>query len=76
MCPSPLPLCHTHINVAILALSIADREHWQLVKKQFSSAGTKSRVLNALALLVESGSIYCALVVIVFLALSPDSQIR
>ncbi|KAM5536550.1 hypothetical protein V8D89_009827, partial [Ganoderma adspersum] len=40
-------------------------EHWQLVKKQFSSTGTKSRVLNVLALLVESGSIYCALVILV-----------
>lgn len=40
-------------------------EHRQLVKKLFSAAGTKSRVLNALALLVESGSIYCAFVTFV-----------
>ena len=36
-----------------------------MVKKQFTSTGTKSLVLNALALLVESGSIYCALLVLV-----------
>lgn len=31
--------------------------------KYFSEAGTKSQVLKVLALLVESGSVYCALMV-------------
>ncbi len=44
------------------------RKHRQLVKKLFSAVGTKSRVLNALALLVESGSMYSALLVILRLA--------
>ena len=33
------------------------------MKKQFAAAGTRSQVLQALALLVESGSMYCVLMV-------------
>ena len=40
-----------------------NREHRQLVEKHFATAGTKSRVLQALALLIESGSIYSAFIV-------------
>ncbi|KAM5536546.1 hypothetical protein V8D89_009823 [Ganoderma adspersum] len=40
-------------------------EHRRLVRKHFREAGTKSRVLNALGLLVECGSIYCALLIFV-----------
>ncbi|KAM5538776.1 hypothetical protein V8D89_007498 [Ganoderma adspersum] len=36
-------------------------EHRRLVKKHFAASGTKSQVLQALALLVESGSMYCVL---------------
>ncbi len=61
---------------AVLMTIVPTREHKQLVKKLFSAAGTKSRVLNALALLVESGSIYCALVVIRGLAYPPPGQVR
>ncbi len=60
---------------AVLMTIVPTREHRQLVKKLFSAAGTKSRVLNALALLVESGSIYCAFVVILGLASPSPSQV-
>ena len=33
------------------------------MKKQFAAVGTKSQVLQALALLVESGTMYCVLLV-------------
>ncbi|PIL28302.1 hypothetical protein GSI_09591 [Ganoderma sinense ZZ0214-1] len=42
-------------------------KHRQLVKKHFSASGVKSRVLNALALLVECGSVYCALLIFVMI---------
>ncbi len=34
------------------------------MKKHFAAAGTRSQVLQALALLVESGSIYCIIMVL------------
>ena len=40
-----------------------NREHRQLVKKHFATVETKSRVLQALALLIESGSIYSVFIV-------------
>ncbi|PIL28294.1 hypothetical protein GSI_09582 [Ganoderma sinense ZZ0214-1] len=40
-------------------------EHRRFVKKYFSQAGTKSQVLKTLALLVESGSVYCALMIFI-----------
>ncbi|KAI1783405.1 hypothetical protein LXA43DRAFT_1132551, partial [Ganoderma leucocontextum] len=42
-------------------------EHRQLMKRHFAGAGTASRVLKALALLIESGCIYCALLIIVII---------
>ncbi|PIL36319.1 hypothetical protein GSI_00007 [Ganoderma sinense ZZ0214-1] len=36
-------------------------KHRRLVKAQFAAAGTRSQVLQVLALLVESGSIYCVI---------------
>ena len=38
------------------------------MKRHFARAGTTSGVLKALALLVESGCIYCALLVVLALA--------
>ncbi|KAM5536539.1 hypothetical protein V8D89_009816, partial [Ganoderma adspersum] len=38
-------------------------EHRREVKKYFSEAGAKSQILKTLALLVESGTIYCAMTV-------------
>lgn len=53
------------------------REHRRLVKNHLSAAGTKSRVLNAFALLIESGSVYCALIVSsVPLSYPPQSPAR
>ena len=40
-----------------------NREHRRLWKHHFAGAGAASQVLKALALLVESGCIYCALLV-------------
>ncbi|KAM5542711.1 hypothetical protein V8D89_003672, partial [Ganoderma adspersum] len=38
-------------------------EHKQLMKQHFAAGGTTSRILKALALLVESGCIYCSLLI-------------
>ena len=46
----------------------SERQHRQLMKRHFASAGTTSGVLKALALLVESGCIYSALLVVLSLA--------
>lgn len=40
-----------------------NRKHRRLVQKHFAAAGTRSQVLRALALLVESGSVYCVIMV-------------
>ncbi len=42
-----------------------NREHRQMMKRHFAEDMTTSRVFKALALLMESGFIYCALLVIV-----------
>ena len=46
------------------------RAHRQFIKQHFALAGTKSRVLSALALLTESGIVYSAILVRTFIVLT------
>ena len=39
------------------------RAHWRLLRECLGRGQHKSRVVNALALLMESGAIYCILIV-------------
>ena len=67
---------HRSSPLSILPLTTKPhREHRRLVRKYFSRAGAKSQVLKVLALLVESGSVFCALMVCTALppSLSVDS---
>ncbi|KAM5536531.1 hypothetical protein V8D89_009808 [Ganoderma adspersum] len=50
-------------------------EHRRFVKKYFSEAGTKSQVLKTLALLVESGSVYCALMIFIIIYYTRDKLV-
>ncbi|PIL36321.1 hypothetical protein GSI_00009 [Ganoderma sinense ZZ0214-1] len=75
---SPVPVLLISGNTyasAALSLSLATNvlatsliaymawKHRRLVKKHFAAAGTRSQVLQALALLVESGTVYCAIMI-------------
>ncbi|TBU25785.1 hypothetical protein BD311DRAFT_763857 [Dichomitus squalens] len=54
------------MSVNILATSLIAYKAWghrRLLQKHVGSDGTKTRTLKALALLVESGTIYCALLI-------------
>ncbi|KAM5542712.1 hypothetical protein V8D89_003673 [Ganoderma adspersum] len=56
------------LSTNVLATSLVAYKAWvhrQLLKQHLASAGTTSQVLKALALLIESGCIYCVLLVFV-----------
>ena len=58
----PLPCSN-----AFLSCRHIKREHRQLMKQHFAEEVNSSRVLKVLALLIESGCIYCALLVRIIL---------